>query len=409
METVSLTPRQSEFAADIQHAMDTMGAAGGGTIILAAGVITLDRALHLRSGIHLRGHQDGTLLRKLPARCYPMDGYHNYGMCDVPLRTTAGLKPGMTVSVLDDLRRGFYSTFATIRWVDEKWVGLDRGLQADLLADAAPVLTTAHPLICGHRITGATVSQLTLEGSRNEDGATMDACRGAAVYLYESRDCTFRQLREKNFGGEGLGYQMCRDIRVIDCHFHQNTGNGFHPGAGSTNTLFENCTADGNAGAGFFFCVRANHITVRDCSFAGNDLGMSIGTRDCHNLIERCQFNANHGPGVLARACPEPSQVSDIHLYRSQFRNNGKSGRMAGAQLRLQAAASRLRIEGCSFTGEHGILIDPGVQQVLIGQLSCSEALVHAPADALVTELRLDPVGYRDKAAPELYRHLITA
>ncbi len=97
-------------------------------------------------------------------------------MCDLPLRSTAGLEVGMTVSIHDDRTHGgFYETFATITRVDEDWVGLDHGIEAEYSPSEEPCLTTVYPLDIGHGI-----------------------------------------LRRR---------------------FDDNTGNGLHPGAGSTNAL----------------------------------------------------------------------------------------------------------------------------------------------------------------------------
>ena len=40
--------------------------------------------------------------------------------------------------------------------------------------------------------------------------------------------------RRRGFVGEGLGFQMCSHGPIRGCRFTRNTGNGFHPGAGST-------------------------------------------------------------------------------------------------------------------------------------------------------------------------------
>eukprot|EP01050_Picozoa_sp_SAG11_P049725 SAG11_NODE_27325_length_334_cov_0.485106_1_plen_53_part_10 len=53
-------------------------------------------------------------------------------MCDVPLDSTVGLCEGMTVSVHGrKTHGGFYETFAIIEWVEDGWIGLDRGIDAD--------------------------------------------------------------------------------------------------------------------------------------------------------------------------------------------------------------------------------------------------------------------------------------
>lgn len=318
----TLSLEEASSAARIQGAIDDMAAAGG-RLVLPAMELELDRGLQLRSGVELVGQGEETVLRKGPGKVYPLSGYHNYGMCDVPLRSTAGLEVGMTVSVHDNrTRSSFYETFATITWIDNDWVGLDHGIEADYSGEEDACLTTAYPMIFGHGIEGAAVRDLRLEGNRSGNVRPMGGCRGAAVYFYKSRRLAITGIRERDYFGEGLGFQICRDVHVVDCQFDENTGNGLHPGAGSTNALLDNCAGEGNAGSGFFFCVRANHITIHNSVFKRNGNGISIGTRDCHNLIDGCTIEGNAGAGILMRVTPLPIEVHSCLIRDCAIKGN---------------------------------------------------------------------------------------
>ena len=157
--TLQLDPAEAASAAEIQRAIDSLGDEGGQVVLPAVDCI-LDRGLQLKSGVKLVGQGEATILRKAPGRVYPLAGYHNYGMCDVPLLHTEGLEPGMTVAVLDDRHGGFFETFARITWVEERWVGLDRGIHSDYHVEAEPVLVTAYPLICAENATDVAVRNL---------------------------------------------------------------------------------------------------------------------------------------------------------------------------------------------------------------------------------------------------------
>ena len=97
---MELKPEECTSAAAIQAAI--AAAAPGEVVQLPELDLTLDRGLEIPSGVELRGRGQHTVLRKGPSRVYPLTGYHNYGMRDVPLQSAAGLAVGMTVSVLDD-------------------------------------------------------------------------------------------------------------------------------------------------------------------------------------------------------------------------------------------------------------------------------------------------------------------
>ncbi|MDA0333898.1 MAG: right-handed parallel beta-helix repeat-containing protein [bacterium] len=405
-----LTVTEAGSARQIQQSIDDLAAAGGGRVLLPAMDLVLDRGLALHSGIELVGQGSATVLRKGPGRIYPLSGYHNYGMCDVPLQSAAGLEPGMTVSVHDDKGRGFYETFATITWVEGNWVGLDHGLEADYRAADKPCLTTAYPLIFAHRAHDIAVRDLTLEGNSADNAEAMGGCRGAAVYFYQSRGIEVTGVRERDYDGEGLGFQICRDVIIRGCTFSSNTGNGLHPGAGSTNALFEDCDSHSNGNCGFFFCVRANHITVTGCRFTNNGTGVSIGTRDCHNLIESCTVEGNTRAGILVRSSPHPVEVHSCHVRGCTI--SGNAAAEGHGQVEIAAAAHDLFFEGNTISGgaggdKPGFFIDPSVRSVCLQGNHIRDCAVEFSADAasLVDVAPAMECGYGN-GGDTIYRHL---
>ena len=183
-----LSIEEAATAARIQLALDEMIGTGG-RLVLPEMTLELDRGLQLPSGVTLAGQGPATVLRKGPGRVYPLSGYHNYGMGDVPLVSTDGLDVGMTVSIHDNRTHGgFYETFATITWIDGDWVGLDHGIEADYLDDESPCLTTVYPLVFGHQVEQVAVRDLCLEGNRLKNAKAMGGVpRRRRLLLSESR------------------------------------------------------------------------------------------------------------------------------------------------------------------------------------------------------------------------------
>lgn len=371
MRVIQLTREKVTSASAIQAAIDSLGEAGG-RVVLPAMDLVLDRGLELRSNVELVGQGENTVLRKAPGRVYPLAGYHNYGMYDVPLEFTDGLELGMTVAVRDNVHGGFFETFARITWIDGNWVGLDCGLHSDYSANEEPVLVTSYPLIYGLGVENVAVRDLCLDGNRDEQAAGIGACRGAAVYLLRSHRFEVTDVVEADFAGEGLGFQMCSHVTIRRCSFGRNTGNGYHPGAGSTAVLFEDCVAEDNGRAGFFFCVRANHVTVRNCTFSGNvACGISVGTRDCHNRIENCRIVGNDGPGILIRSTDRPVEVHSCHISGCRVeRNAGERGR---GQIDILGEAHDLAFTDNDIYGllpeqeRAGIYVGPSAQGIWLG------------------------------------------
>lgn len=405
-----LTAPDVQPAVVIQEAVDSLGA-GGGRVVLPAVEVELDRGIALRSHVTLVGQGRDTVLRKAPGRVYPLAGYHNYGMLDVPLAYTGGLAPGMTVAVRDDRHGGFFETFARITWVAETWVGLDQGLHADYHADQNPVLVTAYPLVYGLGVEDAGVQGLTLDGQRAAQPAGIGACRGAALYLLRSHGVTVTDVVEQGFAGEGLGFQMCSQVHIRNCRFDGNAGNGFHPGAGSTAVSFEHCAARDNDAAGFFFCVRANHVTVRDCTFAGNAVaGISVGTRDSDNLMERCVVRENSGPGLLFRATRRPVAMRNCRVAHCRIEAN--AAETGAGQITILGDAHDLafahnHLVGSAARRTAGIYVAPTATRIWLQDNvveACSPDVIAQP-ESLVAG---DPVRACGLDAVELdhYRHL---
>ncbi|MCD6284988.1 MAG: right-handed parallel beta-helix repeat-containing protein [Anaerolineae bacterium] len=413
MNEIRLDRSQVRSAAAIQQVIDGLGLHGG-RVVLPAMELELDRGIELRSNVTLVGQGRDTVLRKAKGRVYPLSGYHNYGMCDVPLMHTQGLVPGMTVAIRDDQHGGFFETLARITWVENTWVGIDRGVHSDYTIAQNPVLVTAFPLIFGLGVSDVAVQGVTLDGNREAQPAGIGACRGAALYFIGSRSTTVTDVTEMGFAGEGLGFQMSRDVRIQDCSFANNTGNGYHPGAGSTGVVFENCVAEGNGAAGFFFCVRANHVSVRTCRFANNaGVGVSVGTRDSHNLLEACSIQGNGGAGILFRGTQRPVEPQSCWIRECRIEGNAHAGGLGQIVVLGDAhdlAFERNVISGLADRDLPGFYVAPSSQRLWLASndiRACSPAIIADPA-ALVSE---NPVGGCGAEAVEVahYRHLAPA
>ena len=210
------------------------------------------------------------------------------------------------------------------------------------------------------------VADLVLDGRREDQEVGMGSCRGGALFFYQSRDIDISGVQVENYHGDGLSHQMCRYVRVADAQFNRCSGNGMHPGAGSTNCRYQRCSASHNDNCGYFFCVRANHITVEDCRFDRNGTGISIGTRDCHNLITGCSVRENRGPGILVRRSPSPVEVHSCVIRDCEIAGNARD--RGEAQIAIEAAAHDIVIQDSTITGtsEHmpGIHIGRDVRDV---------------------------------------------
>lgn len=385
MITKELKRSQCRSAAQLQKTIDSLKGKKV-KFLLPEIELELDRSLILYSNMELAGQGEKTILRKGPGARYPLSGYHNYGMADIPLLTTKGLSKGMTVAIQDKHRGGFWGTFAKITWVKDKWIGLDRGIESDYANEYNPVMTLNYPLIFSENSENITIRDIHLDGNLKKNKDFMNGCRGGAIFFIRSKNMTVENVNEYNYNGEGLSFQMCYQVYIKNCQFNNNTGNGLHPGAGSTRVLFEKCTATNNHKNGFFFCVRANHITVKGCNFLNNHLsGVSIGTRDCHNIIENCYFKGNMTNAIDFRHAPLPIEVHNIIIQKNTFSKSPSV--QAKNHIHIQSHAHQVIIEDNRYESlgknKFDIVCDQDTRKIFIGKIEKENTCIKASAKSI--------------------------
>jgi len=401
-----LLEEECQSAEQIQNVINMASEQGGGQIVLPELNLTIDRGLRLYSNITLKGQGDKTILRKAASKTYPLSGYHNYGMMDVPLKFTDGLKPGMTVSIHDDRTGGFAETFAAITWVEDGWVGIDAPLESDYHQDYQPELNTVFPMIYVHNSENVTIKDLLLDGNLGENLVQLGGCRGGCIYFAKSSNITVDNVKQHHFNAEGISFQMCSNVYVRNSEFTSNSSNGMHPGAGSTNVIFENCKGENNNACGFFFCVRANHIDVINCRFSNNNIGISIGERDCFNIIENCKFVDNHNSGIIIRDCNTPIEVHSCLIRNCTFENNGIVDNAPEIQIGKNAHDMIFENNQINLTGSTrpAVAFHPTAENIYLD--NTDGLIINSDEKNLIIEKPNFECGYNAKLEPKWFRHL---
>jgi hypothetical protein len=338
--TVGCGDYQDQTNEVLQRAVDTVAAAGGGTVEIPAGTYRMQDALHLRDNVRVVGEED-TVLLKEPSVSSPLDGYLGYGFYEFAVKEPDKFRVGMGVHLTDDDAGGFYTTVATIIARRGDYFLTDRMLHHDYQERRNGRVISVFPLVEGYGISDASVENLTLDGNP-EETVTLNGCRGGGVFLLQSRNVRLEGVEVRHYNGDGISFQQCVDIRVCRCHVHDSRGTGLHPGSGSVRYLLEGNHVHHNGGDGIFYCLRTTHS---DC--VGNQIkhngraGISIGERDSDHWI--------HGNTIV------DNQRQGIY-FRRPVRHGG----------------DRVRIEentigpNCQGEAEHEIWIESGLEDVTI-------------------------------------------
>jgi len=285
----------------LQKAVDDLARRGGGTVELPAGTFRLHDSLHLRSGVRVRGQGAATVLKKVPCVSSPISDYLGYGHFEVTVEKPRLFRPGMGVTVRDDARGGFDMTVATVVARRGNRVIIDKMMNYDYHPDKRGRLVSVFPLVAAEYAQDVAVSDLTLDG--NDDPEVMGGCRGAGVFLLQTHTATVERLEIKDYNGDGVSFQQCTDIVVRDCHIHDLTENGLHPGSGSVRYLLVRNDVHDCSGMGIFYCLRTTHsLCAQNRLVANKRAGISIGERDTDHIVRENEIRAHAWEGIVFRA-----------------------------------------------------------------------------------------------------------
>src|SRR5438093_9040599 len=166
-------------------------------------------------------------------------------------------------------------------------------------------------------VEGVRVEALTIDGNK-EENVHLNGCRGAEIFLYRCPGAVITQCTVRRYNGDGVSFQQCNDVQVLECVSEENASLGFHPGSGSQRPLVRDCTARANGEDGLFLCWRVkNGVFENNTLQANGRFGISIGHKDTDNLIRGNKVLGNHEDGVCFR-----NETEGMAGHRNRLENN---------------------------------------------------------------------------------------
>jgi len=324
---VTVGPPQADLAGytsrAIQAAVDYVASLGGGTVLLRPGVYEMQDSLHLRPGVCVQGSGADTILRKNASVRSELSADLGYGHYDVSVARPELFQPGMGVRIRDDSTHGFAVTVASLTWRKGDLFGLNRALEYDYSRRNNGSVVTVFPVISGYYAHGAAVRDLVIDGNR-DNNEPLNGCRGGGVFLLRSHDVTIQGITVHHYNGEGISFQQCRGLLIEDSICHSNSGNGLHPGSGSTAIQMRRLQSYDNGQSGVFYCLRVTDSVLEDCDLLRNGFaGISIGGRDTDHVIRNNRIEGNRNSGVLFRDADRVMAGNRNHLENNRIVANG--------------------------------------------------------------------------------------
>ena len=355
----------------LQAAVDYVASLGGGTVEIGAGEFLMRDSLHLRSHVMVRGQGAKTVLRKAKAASSPLEIDGDYGEEQITLKNPDGFAVSDGVAVWDKNSGGFHTTVARLTGRNGNTFALSLPLNADCMVADRAQAATVFPVVSGSHVEGVRVEALTIDGNK-EENVHLNGCRGAGIFLYRCPGAVLTHCTVRRYNGDGVSFQQCNDVQVLECMSEENASLGLHPGSGSQRPLVRACTARANGEDGLFLCWR-----VKNGVFEGNTLqangrfGISIGHKDTDNLIRGNKVLGNQEDGVCFRNETDGMAGHRNRVENNLIENNGL--KRAAAGIRVRGETRDLVFKGNTIrdtrTGDDrkqvtGIQLEEGVGEV---------------------------------------------
>lgn len=318
----------------LQAAVDYVASLGGGIVEIGAGEFLMRDSLHLRSQVTVRGQGAKTILRKAKASSSPLEIDGDYGEEQITLKNPDGFAVGDGVAVWDKNSGGFHTTVARLTGRNGNTFAISLPLNADCMVASRAQAATVFPVISGYHVEGARVEALTIDGNK-EENVHLNGCRGAGIFLYRCPGTVISRCTVRRYNGDGISFQQCNDVQVLECFSEENASLGFHPGSGSQRPLVRDCTARANGEDGLFLCWRVkNGLFENNTLQANGRYGISIGHKDTDNLIRSNKVLGNHEDGVHFRNETEGMAGHRNRVENNLIENNGLKKAAAGIRVR---------------------------------------------------------------------------
>jgi hypothetical protein len=320
--TITVGPKDADLVGTtekvIQAAVDCAARRGGGTVRLLPGTYRLRNAVYLSSRIRLVGSGPETVLIKEPSVATKLASDSDWYDQEITLVDAQGFRlgDGICLRAKNPHDGGQTVLKRTLVARSGNRFKLDRPLRENLWLDGEPTASTLFPLLSAENETGIVIEDLALDGNKaNND--FLDGNHAGCIWIQDCKDVAIRKVIARNHNGDGISWQVCHDVRVEDCHSHDNEGLGFHPGSGSQRPIIRSNRSERNQ-IGIFFCWGVRFGLAENNTIVGvRESGISIGHRDTDNLIRNNSISQSGKVGILFR-----DEAAEFGPHRNRCEHN---------------------------------------------------------------------------------------
>jgi hypothetical protein len=347
----------------IQAGIEYLHRLGGGTLHVLPGVYNLKNAIYLRPNITLKGSGEKTILRKsasVVADLVRDSDWFEYG---VQVADTKGFVPAGGIMLRSKTGPGDWQydvLRATITAIEGNFIFLDRQTKENFWLEKKAAAATIFPILTAENVDDVVIEDIVLDGN-SEENEHINGNFSGGVFIQNCSRWQFKNVTSQNYNGDGFSFQVCDDIRFLNCKAINNADLGFHTGSGSQRSIFQKCLSTQNS-QGIYFCWSVSDGLAEDCVLAENSrYGISIGHRDTDNIIRRCTIEHNGQVGILFR--------NEENEFRSGSRNRidsciirGNGSKEQGIGIDIQGKTADIVIRDTRFENTAGKDQDIGIR-----------------------------------------------
>jgi len=304
--TLTVGPDQADLVGTtekvIQAAVDSIVRWGGGTVRILPGTYRFRNAVYLQSKVRILGSGLDSLIIKEPSITAKLSKDSDWFDQEITFADSSGLRvgDGVCLRVKNPSNGGLDVIKRTLVARDGNRFKLDTGLRKNVWLGSEPKVESLFPLFSGENIAGVTIENIALDGNKANNG-NLDGNYAGCIWMQDCNQINIRGVTARNYNGDGISWQVCHDVRVEDCHSHDHTGLGLHPGSGSQRSLIRRNRMVGND-QGLYFCWGVKWALAENNYIEGSRrYGISIGHHDTDNIVRNNQVRSSAQVGILFR------------------------------------------------------------------------------------------------------------
>jgi Right handed beta helix region len=373
---LTIGPREGDLRGTddrvLQAGVDYLAALGGGTLRILPGEYRLNNAVHLRSGIRVEGSGPETVLLKNPSVQTRLAADADWYEQEIELADASGFEMGygVVLQARHAHHEGRSTQKRTLVAQDGNRFRLDRLLEENFWVDRDAEVATLFPLLTGNEVHDIEIRSLTLDGDR-PNNERLDGNYAGCIFLQNCHTVRIEEVTARNYHGDGISWQICHDVAVLNCCSVGNTDLGLHPGSGSQRPVMRGNHLEGNH-IGIFFCWGVKHgVAEENTILDSRAFGISIGHRDTDNVIRGNRIERSGQASILFRTepnegrCPHRNQVERNLIVDSGTQTPSYAVDIQGETREISLRGNQF-VETRGPEGRVGVRIGPKAGEVVL-------------------------------------------